>query len=134
VELDRAYDAEAFETVEEADDSTAAPLDEERSRSEVEAPAAGGELAGPSARERAKEIAIAIAQSPAVQVVAVAAAACVAGAAAVAVSKRGSGAVVKSGVGARKPTRRQAPSAPADVIEVVASRTFLVDVHLVERR
>jgi hypothetical protein len=52
----------------------------------------------------------------------------------VAVSKRGSGAVVKAGSGGRKPARRPGPSAPADVIEVVASRTFLVDVHLVERR
>jgi hypothetical protein len=62
---------------------------------------------------------------PAVQAAAVAATGFVAGAAAVAVVRRR---------GARKALkRRRRSSRPAEVLEIVSSRSFLVDVHLVNR-
>jgi hypothetical protein len=62
---------------------------------------------------------------PAVQAAAVAATSFVAGAATVAVMRRR---------GARKALRRRRrTSRPAEVLEIVSSRSFLVDVHLVNR-
>ena len=62
---------------------------------------------------------------PAVQAAAVAATGFIAGAAAVAVMRRR---------GARRALkRRRRTSRPAEVLEIVSSRSFLVDVHLVNR-
>jgi len=62
---------------------------------------------------------------PAVQAAAVAATGFVAGAATVAVMRRR---------GARKALkRRRRGSRPAEMLEIVSSRSFLVDVHLVNR-
>jgi hypothetical protein len=62
---------------------------------------------------------------PAVQAAAVAATGFVAGAATVAVMRRR---------GARKALkRRRRSSRPAEMLEIVSSRSFLVDVHLVNR-
>ena len=66
-----------------------------------------------------------LAARPAVQAAAVAATGFVAGAAAVAVMHRR---------GARRALRRRRrTSRPAEVLEIVSSRSFLVDVHLVNR-
>lgn len=81
----------------------------------------------PIAREEPDELARPAAASPAVQAAAVAATGFVAGAATVALVRRHT---------ARKamPSRRRRKKSGTDLIDVVASRSFLVDIHLLNPR